>query len=114
MADDPGTTTPDQPPDSDSGLDQRVTTLESKIDKILGIISRDPPAADEPEQPAGAPNVAHEIRQQLDERDAKAREDADKASLRDEVGALKTTLAELAEKPPEAMPRKVERIMGWR
>jgi hypothetical protein len=111
-------TTPPEPPaepdaPKDAGLDQRVTSLESKIDRILGLFdgSEDPGDGG---QPAGAPNIAHEIRQQLDERDAKAKADAEKQQVADELGQVKAKVAELAEKPPAPMPRKVERLMGWR
>jgi hypothetical protein len=103
--------------------DQRIASLEagqtginSKIDRILGIISGSGPDDDPGDggQPAGAPNIAHEIRQQLDARDAKNKADSEAASVKDQLGQVAAKVAELAEKPPAPMPRKVERIMGWR
>lgn len=105
-----------------AGLDQRVESLEHgqeslghKLDKILGIVSGGPDDDDPGDggQPAGAPNIAEEIRAQLDKRDREAKDAADKASLTDELGQVKAKVAELAEKPPAPMPRKIEKIMGW-
>ena len=98
----------------DAGVEQRVDSLESKVDKILGILSAD--GSDEQEQPATQPdtNIAHEIRAQLEERDAKARADAAEQGKADRLAAAEAKIAELAEKPPAPMPRRVERIMGWR
>jgi hypothetical protein len=104
-----------------TGLGDRVSRLETgqetlsdKLDKILGIVGGGRSEPEDKPAGTGAPNIAHEIRAQLEARDAKAREDAEKTSLREEVAGLKTSLAELAEKPPEAMPRRVEKLMGWR
>jgi hypothetical protein len=99
-----------------ASLEAGQTGLESKIDRILGIISGSGPDDDPGDggQPAGGQSIAHEIRAQLDARDAKAKQDAAAASLTDELGQVKAKVAELAEKPPAPMPRKVERIMGWR
>jgi hypothetical protein len=114
---------PAEDPTPATGLDQRVESLEHgqeslghKLDKILGLVSgngEDPDPGDGG-QPAGAPNIAHEIRAQLDARDAKAKADSEAASLKDQVGTVAAKVAELAEKQPEPMPRRVERIMGWR
>ena len=103
--------TPDPP--KDAGLDQRVTSLESKIDRILGLLDG-PDDPGDGGQPAGAPNIAQEIRDQLDARDRKAKADAEAATLKDELGQVKAAVTELKEKPPAPMPRKVERLMGWR
>jgi hypothetical protein len=103
--------------------DQRIASLEagqtginSKIDRILGIISGGGPDDDPGDggQPAGGQSIAHEIRAQLDARDAKNKADSEAASVKDELGQVKAKVAELAEKPPAPMPRRVERLMGWR
>lgn len=107
------------------GLDQRVakletgqSTLEDKVDKILGIVSgghgEDGGQGGHEEQPSGGPTIAHEIRAQLDERDRKAAAEAERQAGSDRLAAAEAKLAELSEKPPEPMPRRVERIMGWR
>jgi hypothetical protein len=93
-------------------LPQRVGALEGKIDQILGIISGDGKPAD-PAEPGGGTNIAHEIRQQLDERDQAAKKKADEDGLRGTVGELQTKLSELTEKPPAPMPRRIEKLMGW-
>ena len=115
MADDDTDVKPEQ------GIDQRVSSLEAgqeslsqKLDKILGIVGGDGPAeGGHPDEDKGAPNIAHEIRAQLDA-DAAAKKKADEDSVKDELGQVKAKVAELAEKAPEPMPRRVERIMGWR
>jgi hypothetical protein len=126
MAKTPEPDPPKEEPTDPEGntTDQRIASLEagqtginSKIDRILGIISGGGPDDPDPGdggQPAGGKSIAHEIRAQLDARDAKAKQDAAAASLTDELGQVKAKVAELAEKPPAPMPRKVERIMGWR
>lgn len=110
-------------PQPEQGIDKRVSSLEAgqesltqKIDKILGLVGgghADEPSDDDG-QPAHGGSIAHEIRAQLDERDRRAKADADKQSTADELAAVKTRLAELSEKPPEPMPRRVEKWMGWR
>lgn len=106
---------PDPAPEPPADLDQRVSRIETAVDRLMSVITG---SGDEPDPPAGpaagAPNIAHEIRAQLDERDRKAREDAEKKGVADELGQVKAKLAELAEKAPEPMPRRVEKIMGWR
>jgi hypothetical protein len=106
-------------PAAEEGLDQRVSSLETgqqtmseKLDKLLGLAGHDDKATD-PKDPAGGTNVAHEIRQQLDERDAKAKADAEKNGLSQTVAEVQAKVAELAEKPPAPMPRWIERKMGW-
>ena len=117
MADDEGNPPPNQE------LDQRVSSLETgqeslsqKLDKLLGIVGGgghdDDPTGD-PKDPGGGTNVAHEIRQQLDARDAKKAEEDRQAGLRSTVDELKTKVTELAEKPPAPMPRRIEKLMGW-
>ena len=117
MADDEGNPPPNQE------LDQRVSSLETgqeslsqKLDKLLGIVGGgghdDDPTGD-PKDPGGGTNVAHEIRQQLDARDAKKAEEDRQAGLHSTVDELKTKVTELAEKPPAPMPRRIEKLMGW-
>jgi hypothetical protein len=115
-------TDPVEDPQPEQGIDQRVSSLEAgqeslsqKLDKILGIVGGAGPAeGGHPDEDKGAPNIAHEIRAQLDQRDAAAKKKADEDSVKDELGQVKAKVAELAEKAPEPMPRRVERIMGWR
>jgi hypothetical protein len=109
-------------PAPEEGLDQRVGRLEAghesmthKLDRILGLVGgggHDDEATEDKGQ-GGAPNIAHEIRQQLDERDRQAREQADKDGLKSTVGELQTRLSELTEKPPAPLPRRIEKLMGW-
>jgi hypothetical protein len=121
----PETDPPKEEPTEPEGnsTDQRIASLEagqtginSKIDRILGIISGSGPDDDPGDggQPAGGQSIAHEIRAQLDARDAKAKQDSEAASVKDELGQVKAKVAELAEKPPAPMPRRVEHFMGWR
>jgi hypothetical protein len=116
MADDEQDSSPDH------SIDQRVSQLETgqaslseKLDQILGIVGGGGGEADaHPQEPTGGANVAHEIRAQLDERDRKNRAEAAEKAAADRLAAAEAKIAELAEKPPEAMPRRVEKIMGWR
>jgi hypothetical protein len=121
----PETDPPKEEPTEPEGntTDQRIASLEAgqtginnKIDRILGIISGSGPDDDPGDggQPAGGQSIAHEIRAQLDARDAKAKQDSEAASVKDELGQVKAKVAELAEKPPAPMPRRVEKLMGWR
>lgn len=105
---------PPEDPPAESGVEQRVDSLESKVDKILGILSGGDSHAEE--TPAGQPdtNIAHEIRAQLEEQDRKRAAEAAEQGKADRLAAAEARIAELSEKPPEPMPRRVERIMGWR
>jgi hypothetical protein len=111
--------------DGDEGLEDRVGQLETgqqsltaKVDQILGIVSgssNDAGGGGGDQDPPGQPgSIAEEIRVQLDDRDAKNAAAADDAAKTDRLGALETKVAELAEKPPAPMPRRVEKFMGWR
>jgi hypothetical protein len=104
------------------GLDGRVSSLETgqeslsqKLDKLLGIVGADGPGdgQDGHEGEGTGTNIAHEIRAQLDKRDADAKKKADEEGLHATVGELKTKVTELAEKPPAPMPRRIEKWMGW-
>ena len=104
----------------DEALGERVSRLETgqdslsgKIDQILGILDGSGGGqTGHDEQPSGAqPNIAHEIRAQLDERDRKKAADDTARADADRLGAVETRLAELAEKPPEPMPSRRERWM---
>jgi cell division septation protein DedD len=107
MADDEETPAPAETGD----LPKRVDTLESKIDTILSRLSGGPAKADDGPEPP--PNVAHEIRQQLDERDRAAAAKAKEDGIAAELGEVKVKLSELTEKAPGPLPRRIERIMGW-
>lgn len=111
----------DEPqPAAEQDLDSRVGALETgqqtmaeKLDQILGIVTgggHEQDGAGQPDKPGDA-NIAHEIRAQLDARDARKAEEGKHKSLAEQVAEIKTTLTE---KPPEPMPRRVERLMGWR
>lgn len=119
MADDP------KPPEGqDDSLAARMGKIEErqddqggKLDRILGILSGDGKPAEgkeEPEQKGGSPGgIAHEIRAQLEERDRKDAASKAEAERDGTLADLKAKVAELAEKPPGPLPRKVEKIMGW-
>ena len=98
-------------PGREGGQEQRIETLESKVDQILGLLSRTPENRSAGREDAGPPTVAHEIRQQLDERDRRDREAAAAQGQTDRLGAVETRLAELTEKPPVAPVRKVTKLM---
>lgn len=102
------------PAEETAGVEQRVDSLESKVDKILGILSGGQGETPQAEQPDGGTNIAHEIRAQLDERDRKNAADAAEREKADRLAAAEAKIAELSEQPPAPMPRRVERIMGWR
>jgi hypothetical protein len=102
----------DHPPAESGDLPKRVSSLEGKIDRILDMVTGGGGDAETGSEP-GAPNIAHEIRQQLDQRDREAKKKADEDGVKAELGEVKTKLAELAEKPPAPMPRRIERLMGW-
>ena len=116
MADD------EEKPAPEQGLDGRVSSLETgqetltqKIDKLLGIVGADGPGdgQDGHDGEGTGTNIAHEIRAQIDARDAKKAEEDRQAGLHSTVDELKTKVTELAEKPPAPMPRRIEKLMGW-
>jgi hypothetical protein len=110
----------------DQALSDRVSTLETgqetlsgKLDQVIGMLggkgggghADDPTAAADSTGNAG--NIAHEIRAQLD-KVAREKEAAAKEGERDgTLAELRAKVAELTEKTPEPMPRRVEKIMGW-
>lgn len=102
--------------------DKRIGDLEAGQQTILGkldqLLGGNPPKAaaggDAPQAPRPPANIAEEIRQQLDARDAKHRADAETKARDDRLAALETKTSELAEKSPEPLPRRVEKFMGWR
>jgi len=112
MADEEQAETGEKPPES-ADLDARVGRLETMIAELKDAITGSGGSGTEsaPEPPA---NVAEEIRRQIEERDAREKAAAEDKAKTDRIGALETRLAELAEKPPEPMPRRVEKLMGWR
>ncbi len=92
-------------------LEARQESTESKIDQILGIISGKKPEAD---PAADAPtDIASEIRQQLEARDAKDKADRAAAERDGTLSALQAKVAELSEQAPAPVPRRVEKLMGW-
>ena len=102
------------PPDNSGSIEQRVDTLETKLDRILGILDRDDDGpAPEPDSGGGS-NIAHEIRAQLDARDKQRAADDKAKADSDRVGALETRVNELAEKPPQAPLRRSTRFMWGR
>ena len=108
MADEP--TEPAAAPE----LEQRVTTIEEKIDKILGLVSSNSPAHAEAEKATqerlDAPgSVAEEVERELARRDEATKREQREA----EFGQVKETVAKLTEKRPMSPPRKVEQIMGY-
>jgi uncharacterized protein YceH (UPF0502 family) len=113
MADEDTETTAEETPPASGDLDSRVGRLETMISELKDAITGGGGQGSEtaPEPPA---NVAEEIRRQIEERDAREAARAADQAKTDRLGALETKVAELTEKPPEPMPRKVERIMGWR
>jgi len=94
--------------------DARIDGLSEKIDKILGIVGGAPPS-----DPGGtaaadpAPDIAAEIRAQLDKRDADARAGAEKDTLHKTVGELAAKVKELSEKPPAEPVKRRWKLMGW-
>lgn len=113
MADEDTEDTAETAPESPRDADQRIDNLEAKVDRILGILGRDESKAhgaaqEHTEAKLDRPtNVADEIRAQLNERDRQAAAERDKSDL----ASLKETVAQLAEKSPEPMPRRIETLM---
>jgi succinate dehydrogenase/fumarate reductase flavoprotein subunit len=108
----------DQPPENPSGegnIEGRVSTLESKIDDILGILKGggQPAQSDASQGRADGSNAAEEVRRQLDERDAKRAADEKERAAGDRLDALEATVRDLAEVKPIPPVRAIERFMGW-
>lgn len=103
----------------DGALDERVGKLEAgqesiagKVDKILGMLGGG--GGDEGHEPEGnGGNVGLEIRRQLDERDARRRDEDARRGVSDRVGALETQVSEMRETKPGPLPKRVHKIMGW-
>jgi hypothetical protein len=109
----------DTPDDTGAGqptvaeLAERQDRTDSKVDQILGIVSKlapgAPPAAtDTTQDRLDAPGtVAEQVRDELARRDKAAEE----ASLKDTVGGLAETVKGLTEAKPRDPQRRVTRIM---
>jgi hypothetical protein len=101
------TTPPETAPEAhpDTGLDQRVSTLETGQQSILSKLDQlltGPPEPAEAEQPAVS--ISEEIRKQLDQRDRR------RAKAEPETPA---PAAPEPEKPPVPPVRRIHKIMGW-
>jgi hypothetical protein len=102
-------TTPPEPPPADSGLGERVSSLEAgqtsilgKLDQLLGAGGPADPPATEAERPEV--NISEEIRRQL--------ADARKADAKRAPAApAAPSAAELTEKAPKAPVRRVTKMM---
>lgn len=105
---------------SNAELADRMGHVESTLNELAALIrggeGRARGAAQaRTEQRLDQPtSVADEVRRQLEDRDRAAAEQAGRKSDADRLAAVETTVAELAEKPPEVPVRKIENLMGWR
>ena len=115
MAKEPEEPTTEEATDDGKRLDQleaRQESLSGKLDQVISMLSGRKPEGAEPG--AGPPaDIASEIRQQLDARDAKEKADRAAAERDGTLASLQATVKELAEKAPAPVPRRVERLMGW-
>lgn len=59
-------------------------------------------------------DIGAEVRKQLADKEVAERAAADAKSKDDRLAAAEQRLAELAEKPPGPLPRRIEQLMGWR
>jgi hypothetical protein len=96
-------------------LEARQDSIEGKVDQILGILGGSKAGGESAHAPegTGGGNVAAEIRAQLDERAARQAEADKQKAAGDRIGALEARVSELAEKPPQPVTRRVEKLMGW-
>jgi hypothetical protein len=99
------------------GLEAGQASLSDRVDKILGILDGGGKggghAAEGTAPDAGGGNpasVAHEIRAQLDEAERKRKAAEAEAAKDGRLSAVESRVAELSEKPPEQLPRKVTKI----
>ena len=91
------------------GLDERIGRIEDAIGKLVGGAHKDATATTEGRLDADS-SIAAEVQKELGRRDQAAK-DAEREST---LEHLKTTVAELAEKPPAEPVRRIEKLMGWR
>jgi hypothetical protein len=108
----------------DQALSDRVGQLETgqqgltdKVDKILGILDgggkgggHAPDATADADGAGNPASVAHEIRQQLDAAEARRRRDEAEAAKDGRLAAAEAKIAELSEKPPAPLPRRVTKV----
>jgi hypothetical protein len=122
VADDPKPPPPPPAPPAGGALEDRVAGLEAgqqslsgKVDQVLAALGggKDPAPAGDGKDPAPAGGVAAEIRQQLDERDARERAAAAERDRDGRLGALEQSVKDMGEKAPAPLPRRVEKMMGW-
>lgn len=108
-------------------LDDRVGALENgqheirdTLTEVLGILKGGKPASDAPAaQEETAPpaargeNVAIEIQRQLAAQRQQDQAAQESQTLAERLGAVETSVRDMAEKPPGPLPRRVEKLMGW-
>lgn len=92
-----------------ASFDERLGRIEDAIGKITGGAHKDATATTAARLDAGS-SIAAEVQAELGRRDQAAKD----AERETELEKLKTTVAELAEKPPAEPVRRIERLMGWR
>lgn len=120
MADDGTETTTGETTPTPAELDAKVTGLESKVDLILDKLSgttgqAHDAAQQHTEERLDRPTtIAEEIRGQLAAQRAADEKAAAEKGQADRLAAVEQTVTGLAEKAPEPLARKVEKLMGWR
>jgi hypothetical protein len=108
------------PPEGDLGdrvdrLETGQGRIEAKIDQLIGGTGPTTTASDG-DQPGGRPSdVAEQVRMELEARDRKAAEKAEKDAEKNERQTIRERLAKLTEAPPkQPQPRRQRFMWGER
>jgi hypothetical protein len=98
----------------------RQDGLEAKVDKILEVLGKGEGQAraaaqqhteDRLDRPS---TIAEQVRAQLEEAKAREAADAEKRGQADRLAAVEARVSGMAEAPPEAPQRRIEKFLGWR
>lgn len=111
--------------DGTGSLDDRVGKLEEgqqdirgTLGEVLAILKGGKPDGDAaaPEEKApegGGGNIATEIQRQLAAQRQQDQAAQESQTLAERLGAVETSVRDMAEKAPGPLPRRVEKLMGW-
>lgn len=89
---------------------ERVNTLEEKVNRILGILSGGD-SEPGPDAAPDTPDIAHQIREQLDARDRAQRDADEKKNAGDRLAAVEQQVKDMAERAPQAPLKRATRLM---
>jgi hypothetical protein len=99
---------------------ERQNSLEAKVDLILDKLGGKEGQAHAAAQQHTekrldeSSTIAEQVRKQIADQKAAEAADAEKRGQADRLAAVEARVSGMAEAPPEAPQRRIEKILGWR